>query len=386
MKFPQNVLFLALAATTHVTAFNAPFTLQRQNNIATFVSGQSRLVSQSRFSTAVPASETPVADDAAEDVAAPVAEEAAAEEVAEVVAEETSEESSEESAVAEEADIEKKVFVGNLPNELSQDDIVKIFEAHGTVAEITVPVDRYTGAIRGFAFVTLASEEDAANVIENMDGKEVGGRIVTVKPQRKPGDPKPKKVMPQTQGTKLYVGNLPFDTTQEEITSYFSTYGTVNEVYVPMDRNSGRPRGFAFVTVAESDSQNIIDNTDGTDFGGRPLQVNISLPKGKAPPRRSFNKKTKLYVGNLSFDTDEETLQDLFRDYGEILDIYVPIDKDTGRMRGFAFVTMESEAAERAAEETDGFELYGRILRVNEALPKGRQSEWSGGNDDDGEW
>lgn len=81
--------------------------------------------------------------------------------------------------------------------------------------------------------------------------------------------------------------------------------------------------------------------------------------------------ETKLYVGNLSWGTEEGALRELFEEYGKVVDCFIPVDKETGQHRGFAFVTMEPEDALRAADETDGYELDGRILRVNEAQPKG---------------
>merc|ERR1711879_178346 len=110
-------------------------------------------------------------------------------------------------------------------------------------------------------------------------------------------------------------------------------------------------------------------------YNGRSLVVNKSLPRGSPSPKRRGPRvaTAKLYVGNLDFDTDEETIASLFQDYGDILDVYMPMDQESGgrRSRGFAFVTMERDAAMRAADETDGFELDGRVLRVNEAQPKG---------------
>ena len=81
--------------------------------------------------------------------------------------------------------------------------------------------------------------------------------------------------------------------------------------------------------------------------------------------------ETKLYVGNLSWGTEEGALRELFEEYGKVVDCFIPTDRETGQHRGFAFVTMEPEDALRAADETDGYELDGRILRVNEAQPKG---------------
>ena len=101
---------------------------------------------------------------------------------------------------------------------------------------------------------------------------------------------------------------------------------------------------------------------------------------------------TKLYVGNLSFGEDISSVRSLFSQYGEVLDCYMPLDKETGRSRGFCFVSLESDAAMRAADETDGYEWNGRILRVNEAQPKyagGARPEVDYGRDDgsgDGKW
>lgn len=71
----------------------------------------------------------------------------------------------------------------------------------------------------------------------------------------------------------------------------------------------------------------------------------------------------------------------MFEEYGKVIDCYIPTDRETGQHRGFAFVTMDPSEALRAADETDGYELDGRILRVNEAQPKGQRS-YNNYNDD----
>ncbi|MCH1410260.1 MAG: RNA-binding protein [Verrucomicrobiales bacterium] len=79
----------------------------------------------------------------------------------------------------------------------------------------------------------------------------------------------------------------------------------------------------------------------------------------------------KMYVGNLSFDTTKEELETLFGQHGEVTDVHLPTDRDTGRPRGFGFVTMDSAGAmESAIENIDGTEFGGRTLKVNEARPR----------------
>jgi RNA recognition motif-containing protein len=88
----------------------------------------------------------------------------------------------------------------------------------------------------------------------------------------------------------------------------------------------------------------------------------------------------RLYVGNLSFNTTEETLRSAFSQHGEVAEVRVMMDRDTGRPRGFAFVGMADAAgAQRAIEQMNGATLDGRPLRVNEAEERGARGPGGGG-------
>jgi cold-inducible RNA-binding protein len=79
----------------------------------------------------------------------------------------------------------------------------------------------------------------------------------------------------------------------------------------------------------------------------------------------------KLYVGNLSFETTENDLQDLFEQHGKVTDVALMMDRATGRSRGFAFVSMaDSTEANAAVGALNGKEVQGRTLTVNEARPR----------------
>ena len=78
-----------------------------------------------------------------------------------------------------------------------------------------------------------------------------------------------------------------------------------------------------------------------------------------------------IYVGNLSYEVNQEDLNEVFSEYGTIKRVHVPSDRETGRPRGFAFVEMEDEAnEEKAIEALDGAEWMDRQLKVNKAKPR----------------
>jgi RNA recognition motif-containing protein len=89
---------------------------------------------------------------------------------------------------------------------------------------------------------------------------------------------------------------------------------------------------------------------------------------------------TKLYVGNLSYDTTENDLQDLFSKHGPVSEVAIMQDRETGRGRGFGFVTMATpEGAQAAIQALNGKEVQGRALTVNEARPREERSGGGGG-------
>ena len=93
----------------------------------------------------------------------------------------------------------------------------------------------------------------------------------------------------------------------------------------------------------------------------------------------------KLYVGNLSFNTTEIAIQDLFSQFGAVSEVMLMQDKFTGRSRGFAFVTMGSDSeAQAAVDQLHGKELDGRALTVNEARPREERAPGGGGGRFDG--
>jgi len=82
----------------------------------------------------------------------------------------------------------------------------------------------------------------------------------------------------------IYVGNLPFTATEEEVAELFAAFGAVEKVKIVTDRETGRPRGFCFVTLADTSRvKEAADAVDGKELGGRPLRVNPAEPREKKP-------------------------------------------------------------------------------------------------------
>ncbi len=82
---------------------------------------------------------------------------------------------------------------------------------------------------------------------------------------------------------KLYIGNLPFSATEEEITELFANHGEVISVAMINDRETGRPRGFGFVEMEDAAADAAIEALDGKDFGGRSLRVNEARERERRP-------------------------------------------------------------------------------------------------------
>jgi RNA recognition motif-containing protein len=84
----------------------------------------------------------------------------------------------------------------------------------------------------------------------------------------------------------IYVGNLPYTSSEEEISTLFGQVGEVLSCSLPRDRETGQGRGFGFVDMSNEDAAKAISELDGTQFGGRTLRVSEARPREERPPRR----------------------------------------------------------------------------------------------------
>ena len=106
---------------------------------------------------------------------------------------------------------------------------------------------------------------------------------------------------------------------------------------------------------------------------------NVPGPFGPFFRTRS-TQNVSIFVGNLPFRAEQEDVTELFAQFGEVVNCALPLERDTGRKRGFAFVEMSDDAAEEAAiEGLQGAELMGRPLRINKAEPRGSAPRRGGG-------
>lgn len=184
---------------------------------------------------------------------------------------------------------------------------------------------------------------------------------------------------------KLFVGGLADSVTEETLRDIFEGSGqAVADIHVPRDRESGRPRGFAFVTFTSADAAETARRAiDGLVHGGRSISVR---PFSQEGPRRSPAERQPrgddrtMFVGKLPYDATVEEVEELFvaHDLGPVARISLPTGPD-GRPRGFGFVTLESaEAAAAAVERLGRAQLRGRALVVTPAQPKGKSGSRDG--------
>lgn len=184
--------------------------------------------------------------------------------------------------------------------------------------------------------------------------------------------------MEPPEDAKLFVGNLPYDVDSQKLAELFEQVGTVEVAEVIYNRDTDQSRGFGFVTMSTvEEAEEAVEKFSSYDLGGRPLTVNKAAPRGARPerPPRAFEPGFRIYVGNLPWDVDNGRLEQIFSEHGKVEQARVVFDRETGRSRGFGFVTMSSETEMNdAIAALDGQSLDGRAIRVNVAEERPRRT------------
>ncbi|KAK8629855.1 hypothetical protein V6N13_078676 [Hibiscus sabdariffa] len=178
---------------------------------------------------------------------------------------------------------------------------------------------------------------------------------------------------------KLFIGGISWDTNEECLKEYFSSFGDVVEAVIMKDRTTGRARGFGFVVFADpAVSKSVIKEKHNID--GRIVEAKKAVPRDE---QNTMSRSTssihgspgpgrprKIFVGGLASTVTESDFKKYFDQFGNIADVVVMYDHNTQRPRGFGFITYDSEEAVDQVLLKKFHELNGKMVEVKRAVPK----------------
>ncbi|KAL6600289.1 hypothetical protein ACP70R_045089 [Stipagrostis hirtigluma subsp. patula] len=186
----------------------------------------------------------------------------------------------------------RKLYVGNIPRTVTNDELRSMFAEHGSVERAEVMYDKYTGRSRRFGFVTMSTPEEAAAAIESLNGtgkgmtllaslyQEVGGRTIKVNvtesflPNIDRSAPEPEPVFVDSQ-YKVYVGNLAKTVTTEVLRNFFSEKGQILSATVSRVPGTSKSKGYGFVTFSsEEEVEAAVATFNNMELEGQPIRVN----------------------------------------------------------------------------------------------------------------
>jgi len=265
------------------------------------------------------------------------------------------------------------VYVGNLSWKTKWQGLIDVCKQYGAVKRADIAEDE-NGRSKGFGIVVFASEEDANNCIQDLNGKEIEGRNVNVKLDERPGTLK-KKGMPTY---KVFVGNLPWSIKWQDLKDICKEYGTV--IRVDIAKKNGRSQGYGVVEFADKEAQETcIANVNEHELNGRVLTAKVDEAPDKPVNKTiaaagiefggfgslgSERISTSVYVGNLPWSARWQDVKDICQAYGNVVRADIAQNKD-GRSDGYGTVRFESaEAAQNCIDNLSGQSYEGRILTV----------------------
>jgi nucleolin len=167
---------------------------------------------------------------------------------------------------------------------------------------------------------------------------------------------------------KLFVRNLSWSVTENDLYDLFGEVGEVLSVKIPTRREDGKPRGFAFVEMGSTEAgQQVIRQFNGYMLQNRDLAVDFQdESRGGSSGASAPTPNAKLFVRNISNTVTEGTLQELFQQVGTVSSVKIVMDRDTGESKGFGFVEMgSSEEAQQAIQTLNNTYLSGKEIAID---------------------
>ncbi|GAB2274983.1 hypothetical protein Dimus_009753 [Dionaea muscipula] len=183
----------------------------------------------------------------------------------------------------------------------------------------------------------------------------------------------------QSELGKLFIGGISWETNEDRLREYFSTFGDVVEAVIMKDRTTGRARGFGFVVFADpAVADRVIKEKHNID--GRMVEAKKAVPRedqniltrntGSIHSSPGLGRTRKIFVGGLASTVTDSDFKKYFEQFGAITDVVVMYDHNTQRPRGFGFITYDSEEAVDRVLVKPFHELNGKMVEVKRAVPK----------------
>jgi len=167
------------------------------------------------------------------------------------------------------------------------------------------------------------------------------------------------ELLPDEDDRKLFVGGLPQDAKQEDISAHFQTFGEIDNINIKTDPATGRSRGFAFVVFKTIQSlQDAVNEQEHSVKGKK-----VAVKKAKA-------KEGKIYVGKLKPELSDEEIKNHFAQFGSISQVEQPFDKTKNERKNFCFITFEKEESAKQLLKAGTTTINGVELEVKKVTPK----------------
>jgi heterogeneous nuclear ribonucleoprotein A1/A3 len=171
-------------------------------------------------------------------------------------------------------------------------------------------------------------------------------------------------------GSKIFVGGLSWETSDETFKEFFSKFGEIEEAIIMRDKASGNSRGFGFVTYTDPAALDQVLSGE-LELEGRKVDCKAAVPRDTVQQSGSGQGRTcKIFVGGLSSDTTTEGLKNYFTRFGGISEAVVMMDNTTGRSRGFGFVTFEADDSVEKVIAVGDHQINEKGVECKKAMPK----------------
>lgn len=167
---------------------------------------------------------------------------------------------------------------------------------------------------------------------------------------------------------KIFIGGLARDTTIDTFVKYFGKYGEITDSVIMKDRQTGRPRGFGFITYADP---SVVDTVIAEThvINGKQVEIKRTIPKGSGDSRDYKTKK--IFVGGIPTSVTEDELKDFFSKHGTIVEHEIIRDHVTKRSRGFGFIVFDSEqTVDEILVNGNMIDMNGTQVEIKKAEPK----------------